>query len=159
MDPNHQGANNEGLEKLRRSDIGTAYRMGKPRGKNPKRNIAVTFVRTLDKDKVYRAKSITKETKGIKFYMNDDVSKDGRSLKAKMRRVVTTAKKQGIEAKLSGNKVVIGTRSHHSNELSLLPDEITDNLKQEKDIDDGIVYRGEKSVFSNFFPAPLALRE
>lgn len=44
-----------------------------------------------------------------------------------------------------------------SNELNRLLSDITDNLKQEKEIDDGIVYRGEFSMVSNFFPAQFTL--
>lgn len=153
----NQDIKKEGLRKLYLSDISNVYRIGKPRRGNFKRNIVVTFVRTLDKEMVYRAKAITKEDGKIKFFLNDDVSKDGRILKAKMRRVVATAKDQGMEAKLSGNRVVINSRPYHSNELSLLPDNISDNLKQEKEVGDGIVYRGDKSIFSNFFPARFEL--
>lgn len=151
----HQNVQKDGLKKLYLSDISNAYRIGKPNVGNPKRTIVVSFVRMLDKEMVYQAKAITKGDKKIKFFLNDDVSKDGRVLKAKMRRVVAVAKDQGMDAKLAGNKVIIGTRAYFSNELSLLPDEITDNIKQEKDIGDRIVYRGEKSMFSNFFPAPF----
>lgn len=81
----HQNDQKEGLKKLHLSDIRNAYRVGKPNAGNHKCNIAVTFVRMLDKELVYRAKACTKGDKRIKFFLNDDVSKDGRTLKAKMR--------------------------------------------------------------------------
>lgn len=51
----------------------------------------------------------------------------------------------------------MGSRTYASNELDLLPSDITDNLKQEKEIDDGIVFRGELSFLSNFHPAPFSI--
>lgn len=35
----------------------------------------------------------------------------------------------------------------------MIPTDVKASLKQEKEIEGGIVYKGEKSVFSNFFPA------
>lgn len=67
------------------------------------------------------------------------------------------AKAQGRAAKLAGNRVVIDSRSYASKELNMLPTDITDGLKQEKEIDDRNIYRGELSTFSNFCPAPFTL--
>lgn len=144
------------LKKLSKSSLDNVFRKGKV-GKSRRRNISLTFMRVDDKEMVIAAKSETKEQDGIKFFLNDDVSADGRTLKAKLRRIVTVAKSQGIPAKLAGNKVVVGSRTYASNELKLLPPTITDNLKQEKSINDGIVYRGELSTLSNFHPAPFSL--
>lgn len=146
----------QGLKKLSQSAIDNVFRVGKVGG-NRKRNISLTFMRVSDKEMVYKAKAEVKEEDEIRFFLNDDVSAGGRSLKAKMRRIVTVAKEQGIYSKLSGNKVIVGTRSFASNELHLLPVNILSSLKQEKSIDDGIVYRGELSVLSNFYPAPFVL--
>lgn len=53
-------------------------------------------------------------------------------MKAKMRQIVATAADQGLNAKLSGNEIVIGSRTYFSNELSLIPSAITEAVKQEK---------------------------
>lgn len=147
-----------GLKKLSLSAIDNVFRVGKA-GRNRRRNISLTFLRVTDKEMVYRAKMDSKDDDGIKFYLSDDVSLDGRTLKAKLRRIVAVAKEQGSFSKLSGNKVIVGTRAYASNELHLLPGNIRDNLKQEKSIDDGIVYRGELSILSNFYPAPFVWEE
>lgn len=144
------------LKRLSQPSLDKAFRLGKV-GKNRRRNISLTFMRIADKDMVFSAKSEIKEQDGIKFYLNDDVSTDGRTLKAKLRRIVTVAKEQGIHTKLAGNKVIVGSRAYASNELELLPVCIKACLKQEKIIDDGIVYRGELSTLSNFHPAPFTL--
>lgn len=115
----------------------------------------MTFMRTSEKEMVYKAKSELKDNDGIKFYLNDDVAADGRTLKAKLRRIVAVANSLGTTAKISGNRVTVGSRTYASNELDCLPSAITSNLKQEKVIDDGIVYRGELSILSNFHPAPF----
>lgn len=150
----HPDAHQENLKKLQYRSLDNVFRIGKARGRN-KRNISVTFAMFDDKEMVYRAKMLTKDDEGIKFFINDDVSAEGRTLKSKLKRVVSVAKSQGKVAKLAGNKVIVDSRSYSSNELNLLPSDVTESLKQEKHIDDGIVYRGERSIFSNFFPAPF----
>lgn len=150
----HQDAHLGGLRKLQYDSIDNVFRIGKASGRR-KRNISLTFTKYDDKTMVYRAKMEAKDDEGIKFFINDDVSSDGRALKSCLKRVVSAAKEQGKDAKLSGNKVIVESRSYSSNELELLPSDITDSLKQEKIIDDGIVYRGERSILSNFFPAPF----
>lgn len=142
--------------KLNLNSIDNVFRIGK-QGKYSKRNISITFMRVEDKEMVFRAKSATKDDEGIKFYLNDDTTLDGRSLKSKLKRIVSAATTVGRNAKLAGNKVVIDSRAYASNELSLLPKDVSAFLKQEKEIDDGIVYRGEYSTFSNFFPAPFTI--
>lgn len=152
-DPN---AHREGLRKLGQDSIDNVFRIGKP-GKYRKRNISITFMRVDIKEMVFRAKAEVKDDEGIKFFLNDDTTLDGRTLKSKLKRIVTTANTLGRVAKLAGNKVIIDGRSYSSNELGLVPKDVTASLKQEKEIDDGIVYRGEYSTFSNFFPAPFSL--
>lgn len=146
-----------GLRKLHRGSIDNVYRLGKtPKGPYS-RNIAVTFLRFDDKDMVIRAKSDIKGDADLKIFFNEDVSAEGRVLKTQLRRIAQVAKSQGKIAKVSGNKVTIESRSYYSNQLSLIPPDVADNLKHEKHIDDGIIYKGEKSIFSNFYPAPFSL--
>lgn len=152
----HPDAHPDGLRKLKYDSIDNVFRIGKV-GNNRKRNISVTFMRFEDKEMVFRAKTAKKDDEGIRFFLNDDSTTDGRSLKSKLKRIVGIATSLGKSAKLSGNKVVIDSRIYPSNELNLLPKDIVAKMKQEKEIDDGIVYRGEYSTYSNFFPAPFSL--
>lgn len=144
-----------GLRKLHRGSIDNVYRIGKSARGPFSRNISVTFLRFDDKDMAIRAKSDIKGDTDIKIFFNEDVSTDGRALKTQLKRIAQVAKTQGKNAKVSGNKVTIDSRSYHSNELSLIPADVTENLKHEKHTDDGIIFKGEKSVFSNFYPAPF----
>lgn len=60
-----------------------------------------------------------------------------------------------MTAKASGNKVTINGKSYFLNELCMIPPDVKDGLNQEKEIEGGIIYKGEKSIFSNFFPSPF----
>lgn len=142
-----------GLRKLKICDIDNVFRIGK-HGKFKSRNISVTFLTVDDKEMIFKAKTDLKE-ENIKFFFNDDTSNDGRILKTKLKHIAQVAKLQGKEAKVSGNKVTIGSRSYFSNELAMIPPEVNDGLKQEKEIEGGIIYKGEKSILSNFYPAPF----
>lgn len=141
-----------GLRKLKAREIDNVYRIGKFH-----RNISVTFLTVDDKDMIIKAKSALKNDQDIKFFFNDDISNDGSTLKTKLKRIAQVAKSQGREAKASGNKVTIGPRTYFSNELDLIPSDVSENLKQEREIDGGIIYKGEKSILSNFYPAPFNL--
>lgn len=122
-------------------------------------NISVTFMRYDDKKMVLKAKSDIKGDSDVRIFLNDDVSADGRVLKSQLKRIAEIAKSQGKNAKVSGNKVTIGARSYHSNELALIPTDVAQELKNEKHIEDGIIFKGEKSIFSNFYPAPFTYED
>lgn len=145
----------DGLRILMPTAIDNVFRIGKPRGNKSKRNISVTFIRKVDKDMVLKACSATKNSEEIKFFISDDLTPDGRALKAQLKRISTVAKSKGMDTKLSGNKVTVNSRSYASNELKLIPGSISEDLKQEKNVKGGIVYRGDMSIYSNFFPSPL----
>lgn len=150
--------NKEGLlRKLKARDIDNVFRIGKNARGSRKRNISVTFLSSDDKEMVLSAKLEVKDSQEIKYFFNEDVSNDGRVLKANLKRIAHVANSQGNNAKASGNKVSIGSRTYYSNELHLIPPEVSQGLKFEKEIKDGIIYKGEKSTFSNFSPAPFSL--
>lgn len=106
---------------------------------------------------VIRAKTDIKGDSDIKIFYNEDVSTEGRALKAQLKRVAQIAKEQDKNAKASGNKVTIKSRSYFWNQLSMIPEVVAQNLKHEKYIEDGIVFKGDNSIFSNFYPAPFTL--
>lgn len=146
-----------GLRKLHRGSIDNVYRIGKNARGPFSRNISVTFLRFDDKDMVIRAKLALKGDSNSKIFFNEDISNEGRALKAQLKRIAQIAKEQGKNAKVSGNKVTIESRSYYSNQLSMIPLEVAEKLKYEKQIEDGIVFKGEKSIFSNFYPAPFTV--
>lgn len=146
-----------GLRILMPNAIDNVFRIGKPRGGRYMRNIAVTFIRTEDKEMVIRARLAVKSNEEINFFISDDLTSDGRALKAQLKKIAASAKEKGLDSKVSGNKVVIDSRSYASNELSLVPNNVTTETKQEKLVKGGLAYKGDRSIFSNFFPAPFRL--
>lgn len=98
-----------------------------------------------------------KDDSGIKIFFNDDISADGRALKTQLKRIAQVAKLKGKEAKVSGNKVTIDSKQYHSNELSMIPRDVAESLRHEKSIADGIIFKGEKLIYSNFYPAEFML--
>lgn len=142
-----------GLRKLHRGSIDNVFRIGKVTRGPYSLNISVTFLRYDDKAMVLKAKSDIKGDSDVKIFFNEDISADGRTLKTQLKRIAEVAKSQGKEAKVTGNKVMIDSRPYYSNELSMIPTDVAKNLKCEKHINDGIIFKGEKSIFSNFYPA------
>lgn len=146
-----------GLRILMPKAIDNVYRIGKPRGGRFNRNISVTFMCVDDREMVLRAFKATKDSDEINYFISDDLTSDGRALKAQLKRISAAAKLNGLESKVSGNRVLVGSRPYAANELALIPGAVSADLKQEKLIKDGIVYRGDRSIYSNFFPAPFNL--
>lgn len=140
------------------ADIDNAYRLGVPlKGKNKKpRNISVSFTAGYIKGMILAAKSSSKvKTKGI--YINEDLRPEARALRADLKLLAVGAKSLGHETKISGNKLTIGTERYSPEELPAIDKDIIDASKQELILEDGIAFKGCKSIFSNFFPAPLMI--
>lgn len=153
----HPDASLEGLRILMPKSIDNIFRIGRLRGTNHRRNISVTFMSKDDKDMVIRACTIVKNVEDIDYFISDDLTPDGRALKANLKRISTVAKSKGLDTKVTGNKVIVGSRAYASDELSMIPAPVTKDLKQEKNVEGGIAYKGERSIYSNFFPAPFTL--
>lgn len=132
-----------GVRKLKVRDIDNVYRIGKNPSGSRKRNISVTFLSVDDREMVINAKSNLKDDQSIKYFFNEDVSIDGRALKTRLKHIAQVANSLGFTAKATGNKVTINSRAYFSNELHLIPAEVSDGLKQEREIDGGIIYKGE----------------
>lgn len=145
----------EGLKILKPTAIDNVFRIGKPRGGNHRRNIAITFSRKDEKDMVIKACAIVKDDENINFFISDDLTPDGRALKANLKRISSVAKTKGLDTKVTGNKVVVDSRVYAADELSMIPGHVSKDLKLEKRVEGGIAYKGDRSVYSNFFPAPF----
>lgn len=153
----HPDASLDGLRILMPKAIDNVFRIGKKRGANHRRNISVTFLCKDDKDMVFRACTVVKGDEDLNYFISDDLTADGRALKANLKRISSVAKTKGLDTKVSGNKVIIGSRAYASDELSMVPSSVSKNLKQEKNVHGGIAYKGDRSIYSNFFPAPFTL--
>lgn len=74
-----------------------------------------------------------------------------------MWRINEAANRLGEQSKVSGNKLIINGESFGIDELDLVPCEILGAAKQEKKTGDGIAFRGEDSIFSNFHKAEIVV--
>lgn len=72
-------------------------------------------------------------------------------IRAELKRVTKTVKELGLSAKIAGNKMYVEGQSYASNKMDLLPRRLLRSGAQEKWVRGGLAFRGEKSIFSNFF--------
>lgn len=89
--------------------------------------------------------------KDLQFYANEDMSIETRNHRAELKRINKLAKELGLSSKIAGNKNYIDDQCYASNEMDLLPTRLLKSGAQEKWVPGGLTFRGEKSVFSNFF--------
>lgn len=139
-----------------RADFIHAYRTGKFK-KGVKRNIVVTCAMNDVKHRVMSAKSLTKNSKAIKFFINDDQNLATRTYKSRLWRINDGATKLGLESKVVGNRIIIEGQSYAQNEIDLIPSDIIHASRQERDVPHGIAFRGEDSVFSNFYLCTIVI--
>lgn len=154
LDPD---ASLNGLRILMPTAIDNVFHIGKPRAGKNMRNIAVSFIQMEDKDMVICVRLAVKNSEEINFFISEELTSDGRALKAQLKKISASAKSKALVSKVTGNKVVIDSRSYASNELSLVPDTVSTEMKQEKQVKGGLAYKGDMSIYSNFFPAPFRL--
>lgn len=139
------------------TDIDSAYRVGKPpKGKiKTPRNISISFTTGHIRSMILAAKSSKSKPKGM--YINEDLRPDARTLRADLKQLAAGAKSLGHDTKISGNRLAIGTQRYSLEELPAIDKKIVDASKQELLLEKGIAFKGPKSIFSNFFPAPLVI--
>lgn len=131
--------------------IDQAYRIGKyKKGASP-RNILISFVKTDDRKLILRAKNTIKMGTDVPFYINEDQSVDTRTHRASIKRLSKAAKDAGYSSSTSGDKLLVDGKSFSSDELDLIPNRALRSCAQEKWVTGGLAFRGERSVFSNFY--------
>lgn len=138
------------------SRIDSTYRLGKYRKKYT-RNIFVSFIRTEDRQLILRAKNTVDMQKDLNFYVNEDMSVDTRNHRATLKRISKAAIEAGYTAKVSGNKLIVGNNSYGKDELDILPSRVYKSCAQEKWVPNGLAFRGERSVFSNYYAKPFVV--
>lgn len=144
--------NSEGLTK---DSLDSVYRMGKATGRGRSRNIFVSFMKASTRHLILKAKNSIDMEKELQFFANEDMSLETRKHRAELKRVSKAARELGYSSKLAGNKIIVEGRSYASNDMDLLPSRILRSGAQEKWVQGGLAFRGEKSVFSNFFSKPF----
>lgn len=108
-----------------------------------------------DKKLILRAKNTVDMNADMKFYINEDLSLDTRNHRANIKRLSKTANEQGFSSKVSGDRLIVDGNTYDSNELDILPSRVLRSTAQEKWVHGGLAFRGERSVFSNFYTKPF----
>lgn len=94
--------------------------------------------------------------KDLKFF-NKDISADTWNHRAELKWISKAAKELDLSSKISGNKIIVEGQNYASNEVDLLPTRILHSGAQEKWVQGGLSFRGEKLVFSKFFAKPFMI--
>lgn len=115
-------------------DIDVCYWTGKPfPNQHQPRIILLTFNQVRVKQMIIRAKGWVKDTEdGPSFYINDDLLPNIKALRPDLWRLAGAAKDQGLDAKVSGNKVMIANSAYGADELEMIPKYEFKVSKQEK---------------------------
>lgn len=144
-------------ESFRSTTIDSCYRLGKFRKGASPRNILVSFVKTDDRKLILRAKNTVDMSADMHFYINEDLALDTRNHRANIKRLAKTAKEQGFSSKTAGDKLIVEGATYESCELDILPNRMLRTSAQEKWVHGGLAFRGERSVFSNFYTKPFSV--
>lgn len=140
---------------LKIADIDDAYRVGKPQKKKKvARGLVVTFSFSYIRKMVLSTKNYTKDL-DTKCYVNEDLTQEARDLRASLKVIAESAQMLGHETKITGNKLIIDSEPYQPDELGAVSPTILQASKREKHLENGIAFRGDRSIFSNFFPAPM----
>lgn len=139
------------------SSLDSTYRIGKFKKGAPPRNILVSFVKTDDRKLVLKAKNTIQMGTDVNFYINEDLSVDTRTHRASIKRLSKSANEVGLTASTSGDKLIVSGKSFTSDELDLVPNRVLRSCAQEKWVNGGLAFRGERSVFSNFYTKPFTV--
>lgn len=142
---------------LKIDDIDDAYRIGKLQTKKKwARGLVVTFSFTHIRKMVLATKNHIKDM-GEKCFVNEDLTQDARDHRANLKVIAEAGQALGHETKITGNKLVIDSESFQPDEIGAVSPTILQASKREKHLEDGIAFRGDRSIFSNFFPALMVV--
>lgn len=141
---------------IQADDIDIAYRTGKKIGKNPQ-NIVVHLKWSGTKMRIMGLKKKLVASKQTKHFISDDIPFEVRSLRQKLKNINESAKKQGIESRIVGNKLSLNGKIFTSADLDGLSDDLIEGAAQIKEVKGGLAYRGEAAFLSNFYPASFSI--
>lgn len=149
------------FRKLTLADIDNAFRTGRPnknRNKKNPRSIVVTLSFTHIRQMILDAKPYLKGQE-YKVHISEDLNADARNFRANLKTLAAGAKSLGLETKITGNKLIVGSEHFARDELNAIDPDIQSAAKQERIVSDGIAFKGDRSIYSNFFPASFTLEE
>lgn len=140
---------------LKINDIDDAYRIGKATKRNKTgRGLVVTFSFTHIRQMLLATKRFTKDM-DTKYFVSEDLMQIAKDHRANLKVIAEAGQSLGHETKITGNKLLIDSEPFQPDELSAVSPTILQASKREKHLDDAIAFRGDRSIFSNFFPAPM----
>lgn len=142
--------------------IVNAYRLGRRGGSTGKhRTFLVKFKDPAVKDDIVKKKTVLKNRKDLsKFHCNDDLPPATRKRRQEMREIARFASKNGYpDAKVAGNKLLIGEKVYYEDELYMLPQDLHLSSIKTRTIGGGIGFQSEHSYLSNFYHCPIKMHQ
>lgn len=135
------------------SSLDQVYRIGSKSASWSSRNILVSFKDSYHRYILLRTKPFLADSQEVTFYLEEDMTPTTRTHRSKLKMIATAAKNENMEVKLTGNRISIEGATFGINDLDTIPSNLVKKSKQEKNVEDGLAYRGPESIFSNFYPA------
>lgn len=149
------------LRCLTLADIDNAFRSGKPPAKKStrkhSRNIVVVFSFSHVRQMILAIKPLISTRD--KFFLSEDLHPEAKAHRSDLKIIAAGAKRLGLDTKITGNKLIIDNEAYAPDEIDAISPSIIDVAKQERYLKDGIAFKGDRSIFSNFFPSPLVIDE
>lgn len=143
------------LRTLKLADMDNVYRLGKLKRKAP-RPLIITFSFTHIRQMVLAAKEFMKNL-DVKYYLNEDLYQDAKDHRANLKAIADGGKNLGHDTRITGNKILIDSEVYQPDELDAVSPTILHAAKRERLLENGIAFRGDRSIFSNFFPSPITI--
>lgn len=140
---------------LKLADIDNAYRVGQQKRKGS-RTIIIAFSFIHIRQMVLSSKPYLKDL-DVKYFLNEDLSQITRDFRANLKVIAEGGKNLGHDTKVTGNKIIINSETYQPDEISAICPTILYAANREKLLEDGIAFRGDRSIFSNFFPSPIII--
>lgn len=144
------------LRTLKLVDIDSAHRIGKKQRKKGNRTLIITFSFTHIRQMVLSAKQHMKNL-GVKYYLNEDLTQVAKDFRSNLKVIAEGGKSLGHDTKITGNKLIIDSETYQADEINAVSPSILHAAKRERVLKDGIAFRGDRSIFSNFFPSPFTI--
>lgn len=143
------------LRVLKAADFDQVYRLGRQKGKWP-RVLILTFSFIYIRQMVLSAKPYMKNL-DVKYYLNEDLTQAAKNHRANLKTIAEGGRSLGHDTKITGNKIVIDSETYLPDEMGAVSPTIMHAAKREKILENGIAFKGDRSIFSNFFPSPIII--
>lgn len=92
-----------------------------------------------------------------KYYLNEDLTQEGKDHRTTLKVIAEGGKSLGHDTKITGNRIIIDSETYQPDEIGAVSPTIMHAAKRERMLENGIAFRGDRSIFSNFFPCPITI--